>query len=75
MSSCVFFCLVNVQYNQTCLHLGGICSPGESHEHDVLLYAQVDGRKEHIVMDTLAFSSYKVSLRARRWQYQDKVIQ
>ncbi|XP_077327999.1 reelin isoform X2 [Lithobates pipiens] len=40
--------------------MGGICSPGESHEHDVLLYAQVDGRKEHIVMDTLAFSSYKV---------------
>lgn len=40
--------------------MGGICSPGESHEHDVLLYAQVDGKKEHIVMDTLAFSSYKV---------------
>ncbi|XP_018421935.1 PREDICTED: reelin-like, partial [Nanorana parkeri] len=40
--------------------LCGLCSPGESHEHDVLLYAEVDGKKEHIVMDTLAFSSYKV---------------
>ncbi|KAE8616335.1 hypothetical protein XENTR_v10008776 [Xenopus tropicalis] len=39
--------------------MGGMCSPGESHENDVLLYAQIDGRKDRIVMDTLAYSSYK----------------
>ncbi|KAM4036706.1 reelin isoform 2-T2 [Anomaloglossus baeobatrachus] len=41
-------------------NMGGLCSPGESHENDVVLYAQVDGRKEHIIMDTLSYSSYKV---------------
>ncbi|KAG8439950.1 hypothetical protein GDO86_005931 [Hymenochirus boettgeri] len=40
--------------------MGGMCSPGESHDNDVLLYGQIDGSKEHIVMDTLSYSSYKV---------------
>ncbi|MEE6481362.1 hypothetical protein FKM82_012840 [Ascaphus truei] len=39
--------------------MGGLCNPGDSHENDVILYAQVDGRKEQIAIDTLSYSSYK----------------
>ena len=39
---------------------GGICDPGDSHENDVTLYAKIEGRKEHITLDTLSYSSYKV---------------
>ncbi|KFO29065.1 Reelin [Fukomys damarensis] len=40
--------------------MGGICDPGNSHENDVSLYAKIEGRKEHIALDTLSYSSYKV---------------
>ncbi|KAI4585335.1 hypothetical protein MJG53_020635 [Ovis ammon polii x Ovis aries] len=40
--------------------MGGICDPGASHENDVALYAKTEGRKEHITLDTLSYSSYKV---------------
>ncbi|XP_051890268.1 reelin isoform X1 [Pristis pectinata] len=36
----------------------GSCSPAESHENDVMLYAMVEGRKDHI-LDLLPFSSYR----------------
>ncbi|XP_048477405.1 reelin-like, partial [Rhincodon typus] len=36
----------------------GSCDPGDSYEHDVTLYAMVEGRKEH-VLDVLPFSSYR----------------
>ena len=39
---------------------GGICDPGVSHENDIILYAKIEGRKEHIALDTLTYSSYKV---------------
>lgn len=39
---------------------GGVCDPGDSHENDVILYAKTEGRKEHFVLDTLSYSSYKV---------------
>lgn len=39
---------------------GGICDPGDSHENDITLYAKIEGRKEHITLDTLFYSSYKV---------------
>ncbi|ELW72090.1 Reelin [Tupaia chinensis] len=39
--------------------MGGICDPGDSHENDIILYAKVEGRKEHIALDTLSYSSYK----------------
>lgn len=41
---------------------GGICDPGESHENDIILYAKTEGRKEHITLDTLSYSSYKVPM-------------
>jgi reelin len=41
---------------------GGICDPGDSHENDIILYAKIEGRKEHIVLDTLSYSSYKVQM-------------
>uniref|UniRef100_A0A8C3X6X5 Reelin n=1 Tax=Catagonus wagneri TaxID=51154 RepID=A0A8C3X6X5_9CETA len=40
--------------------MGGICDPGDSHENDIILYAKIEGRKEHIALDTLSYSSYKV---------------
>lgn len=44
------------------LDAGGICDPGDSHEDDVILYAKTEGRKEHVALDTLSYSSYKVCL-------------
>lgn len=44
------------------LHSGGVCDPGDSHENDVILYAKTEGRKEHFVLDTLSYSSYKVPM-------------
>lgn len=41
---------------------GGICDPGDSHENDITLYAKIEGRKEHIILDTLSYSSYKVHM-------------
>ena len=41
---------------------GGVCDPGDSHENDITLYAKIEGRKEHITLDTLSFSSYKVPM-------------
>lgn len=41
---------------------GGICDPGDSHENDIILYAKTEGRKEHIALDTLSYSSYKVQM-------------
>jgi len=40
--------------------MGGVCDPGDSHENDITLYAKIEGRKEHITLDTLSYSSYKV---------------
>lgn len=44
------------------LRTGGICDPGDSHENDIILYAKIEGRKEHITLDTLSYSSYKVHM-------------
>lgn len=41
---------------------GGTCDPGDSHENDVILYAKIEGKKEHIALDTLSYSSYKVRM-------------
>ncbi|XP_043944459.1 reelin isoform X3 [Protopterus annectens] len=38
---------------------GGSCDPGDSHNNDVTLYAKTEGRKEHIILDVLPYSSYK----------------
>lgn len=43
-------------------YTGGICDPGDSHENDIILYAKIEGRKEHIALDTLSYSSYKVHM-------------
>uniref|UniRef100_K7F7A9 Reelin n=1 Tax=Pelodiscus sinensis TaxID=13735 RepID=K7F7A9_PELSI len=40
--------------------MGGMCDSGEAHENDVLLYAKIEGKKEHITLDTLTYASYKV---------------
>lgn len=39
---------------------GGTCDSGESHENDVILYAKIEGRREHIPLDTLTYAAYKV---------------
>lgn len=44
-------------------HAGGVCDPGDSHENDIILYAKIEGRKEHFTLDTLSYSSYKVQMR------------
>lgn len=44
---------------------GGICDPGDSHENDIILYAKIEGRKEHSTLDTLSYSSYKVYMPIR----------
>ncbi|XP_023681705.2 reelin isoform X1 [Paramormyrops kingsleyae] len=38
---------------------GGQCDPGESHENDVILFGQSEGRREHVILDTLPYSSYQ----------------
>lgn len=38
---------------------GGDCNPGESHEHDVILFGRSEGRRERVVLDTLPYSSYR----------------
>ncbi|XP_041109989.1 reelin-like isoform X1 [Polyodon spathula] len=38
---------------------GGQCDPGESHDNDVTLYAKTEGRREHVVLDVLSYSSYR----------------
>ena len=40
---------------------GGTCDSGESHENDVILYAKIEGRREHIPLDTLTYAAYKVN--------------
>lgn len=43
------------------VYVGGAdCDPGESHEHDVILFGRSDGRRERVVLDTLPYSSYRV---------------
>lgn len=47
---------------------GGTCDSGESHENDVTLYAKIEGRREHIPLDTLTYAAYKVNHDERsRW--------
>lgn len=47
---------------------GGTCDSGESHENDVTLYAKIEGRREHIPLDTLTYAAYKVNHHERsRW--------
>lgn len=41
---------------------GGTCDSGEPHENNVILYAKIEGRKEHIMLDTLTYAAYKVSI-------------
>ncbi|KAG5845891.1 hypothetical protein ANANG_G00143990 [Anguilla anguilla] len=38
---------------------GGQCDPGESHENDVILFGRSEGRREHVLLDTLPYSSYR----------------
>ncbi|KAI1888402.1 hypothetical protein AGOR_G00184780 [Albula goreensis] len=38
---------------------GGQCDPGESHENNVVLFGRSVGRREHIQLDTLPYSSYR----------------
>ncbi|XP_048861285.1 reelin-like [Brienomyrus brachyistius] len=39
---------------------GGQCDPGESHDHDVILFGQLEGQREPVMLDTLPYSSYRV---------------
>ncbi|XP_077424138.1 reelin isoform X2 [Vanacampus margaritifer] len=38
---------------------GGECDPGESHDHNVILFGRSEGRRERVVLDTLPYSSYR----------------
>ncbi|XP_026788519.2 reelin isoform X1 [Pangasianodon hypophthalmus] len=37
----------------------GECDPGESHDNDVILFGRSEGRRQHVLLDTLPFSAYK----------------
>lgn len=47
---------------------GGTCDSGESHENDVILYAKIEGRREHIPLDTLTYAAYKVNNLKQSWK-------
>lgn len=57
-------------------YTGGTCDSGESHENDVILYAKIEGRREHITLDTLTYAAYKVNLfkQSRRLGWIDQSI-
>ncbi|XP_072551813.1 reelin-like isoform X2 [Salminus brasiliensis] len=38
---------------------GGECDPAESHENDVILFGRLEGRRGHVLLDTLPFSAYR----------------
>uniref|UniRef100_A0AAR2LAD7 Reelin n=1 Tax=Pygocentrus nattereri TaxID=42514 RepID=A0AAR2LAD7_PYGNA len=38
---------------------GGECDPGESHENDVIVFGRSQGRRDHVLLDTLPFSAYR----------------
>ncbi|KAG8142666.1 hypothetical protein E2320_005870, partial [Naja naja] len=38
--------------------MGGSCDTGEAHENDVLLYAKIEGRKDHITLDGMTYASH-----------------
>ncbi|KAI4895212.1 hypothetical protein NFI96_018500 [Prochilodus magdalenae] len=40
---------------------GEECDPGESHENDVILVGRSEGRRDHLLLDTLPFSAYRTS--------------
>uniref|UniRef100_A0A670YZJ6 Reelin n=1 Tax=Pseudonaja textilis TaxID=8673 RepID=A0A670YZJ6_PSETE len=39
--------------------MGGSCDTGEAHENDVLLYAKIEGRKDHITLDAMTYASHR----------------
>uniref|UniRef100_A0A8C6XTW2 Reelin n=1 Tax=Naja naja TaxID=35670 RepID=A0A8C6XTW2_NAJNA len=39
--------------------MGGSCDTGEAHENDVLLYAKIEGRKDHITLDGMTYASHR----------------
>uniref|UniRef100_A0A8B9J9J5 Reelin n=1 Tax=Astyanax mexicanus TaxID=7994 RepID=A0A8B9J9J5_ASTMX len=38
---------------------GGECDPAEAHENSVILFGWSEGRRGHVVLDTLPFSAYR----------------
>ncbi|XP_034983283.2 reelin isoform X2 [Zootoca vivipara] len=40
--------------------MGGSCEAGQTHESDVILYAKIEGRKDHLNLDTMTYTSYRV---------------
>uniref|UniRef100_A0A670J5G4 Reelin n=1 Tax=Podarcis muralis TaxID=64176 RepID=A0A670J5G4_PODMU len=38
----------------------GDCDAGQTHESDVILYAKIEGRKDHLNLDTMTYTSYRV---------------
>nr|XP_028602409.1 reelin isoform X4 [Podarcis muralis]XP_028602410.1 reelin isoform X4 [Podarcis muralis] len=39
---------------------GWSCDAGQTHESDVILYAKIEGRKDHLNLDTMTYTSYRV---------------
>ncbi|KAJ6666292.1 hypothetical protein lerEdw1_000564 [Lerista edwardsae] len=39
--------------------MGGSCDAGEAHENDVIFYAKIEGRRDHINLDTMTYASYR----------------
>ncbi|XP_062860161.1 reelin [Trichomycterus rosablanca] len=40
----------------------GECHPGESHDNDVILFGRSEGRRNHVLLETLPFSAYRVPI-------------
>lgn len=39
----------------------GGCDPGESSKNNVVLFGRSEGRKDHVLLDVLPYSAYRVS--------------
>ncbi|XP_033017520.1 reelin isoform X2 [Lacerta agilis] len=40
--------------------MGGSCDAGQTNESDVILYAKIEGKKDHLNLDTMTYTSYRV---------------
>ncbi|KAM9481369.1 reelin [Clarias gariepinus] len=55
--------LDTTMYGNLRLHFSmgaGKCNPGESHDNDVILVGQSEGRRQQVLLDTLSFSAYRI---------------
>lgn len=45
-----------------CFTGGGGCDPGESNKNNVVLFGRSESRKDHVLLDILPYSAYRVQI-------------